>query len=38
MGKRARAYAEKEHGFEHNKDKIVQFFTKVVTKKEQSEK
>ncbi|OFW52516.1 MAG: hypothetical protein A2163_08195 [Actinobacteria bacterium RBG_13_35_12] len=34
MGKRARAYAEKEHGFENNKDKIVQFFTEVVTKKE----
>jgi hypothetical protein len=32
MGKRARAYAEKEHGFEHNKDKIADFFSKIVSK------
>jgi len=32
MGKRARAYAEREHGFEHNKNKIADFFSKIVSK------
>lgn len=31
MGKRARAYAEYAHGFEHNKEKLAEFFTKIVT-------
>jgi glycosyltransferase involved in cell wall biosynthesis len=38
MGKRARAYAEEEHGFEHNAEKIAQFFTEVITKQKKENK
>lgn len=31
MGKRARRYAERVHGFSHNCEKMVEFFDKVVT-------
>lgn len=34
MGEKARAYAEKIHGLQHNASRIVQFFDKVITANE----